>query len=128
MKTSKILSWLLLTLSFATTANATYRLQRVTSVTAGNYYVFEQGGYVMINSIYSNALQTTNTFSTSGLSGAEEYVWTLDSDDKGNIKMKNGSNYLKNESSTNLSFDTKSNSTTWTFSFQSDGTASGNPG
>ena len=123
MKTSKILSWLLLTFCLATTANATYRLQRVTSVTANNYYVFEQGGFVMKNSIYSNALQTTNTFSTSGLSGSEEYVWTLDSDDKGNIKMKNGSNYLKNESSTNLSFDTKSNSTTWTFSFQSDGTA-----
>ncbi len=124
MKTSKILSWLLLTLSFATTANATtYRLQRVTSVTANNYYVFEQGGYVMGNTFTSSkALKTTSTFSTTGLSGSEDYVWTLESV-TGGFKMKQGSNYLKNESSTNLSFDTKSNSTTWTFSFQSDGTA-----
>lgn len=124
MKTSKILSWLLLTLNFATTANATtYRLQRVTSVTEGNYYVFEQGGYVIGNTFTSSkALKTTSTFSTTRLSGSENYVWTLESV-TGGFKMKQGSNYLKNESSTNLSFDTKSNSTTWTFSFQSDGTA-----
>ena len=124
MKTSKILSWLLLTLNFATTANATtYRLQRVTSVTEGNYYVFEQGGFVIGNTFTSSkALKTTSTFSTTGLSGSEEYVWTLESV-TGGFKMKQGSNYLKNESRTNLSFDTKSNSTTWTLSFQSDGTA-----
>ena len=120
MKISKILSWLLLTLNFATTANATtYRLQRVTSVTAGNYYVFEQGGYVMINTISSYALQTTNTFSTSGLSGSENYVWTLESV-TGGYRIKNGSTYLKN-SDANLSL--VSSGTTWTFSFQSDGTA-----
>ena len=120
MKTSKILSWLLLTFCFATTANATtYRLQRVTSVTAGNYYVFEQGGYVMINTISSYALQTTNTFSTSGLSGSENYVWTLESV-TGGYRIKNGSTYLKN-SDANLSL--VSSGTTWTFSFQSDGTA-----
>ena len=124
MKTSKILSWLLLTFCFATTANATtYRLQRVTSVTEGNYYVFEQGGYVMGNTFTSSkALKTTSTFCTTRLSRSENYVWTLESV-TGGFKMKQGSNYLKNESSTNLSFDTKSNSTTWTFSFQSDGTA-----
>ena len=123
MKTSKILSWLLLILNFATTANATYRLQQVTSVTEGNYYVFEQGGYVIGNTFTSSkALKTTSTFSTTRLSGSENYVWTLESV-TGGFKMKQGSNYLKNESSTNLSFDTKSNSTTWTFSFQSDGTA-----
>jgi hypothetical protein len=124
MKTSKILSWLLLTFCLATTANATtYRLQRVTSVMEGNYYVFEQGGYVMGNTFTSSkALKTTSTFSTTRLSRSENYVWTLESV-TGGFKMKQGSNYLKNESSTNLSFNTKSNSTTWTFSFQSDGTA-----
>ena len=123
MKPSKILSWLLLALSFATTANATYRLQRVTSVTAGKYYVFEQGGYVMRNSISSNVLQTTSTFSTTGLSGSEDYVWTLESV-SGGFKITDGSNYLKNEgNNTNLSFSTKNSSNTWTFSFQSDGTA-----
>lgn len=124
MKPSKILSWLLLTLSFATTANATtYRLQRVTSVTAGKSYVFEQGGYVIRNSISSNALQTTSTFSTTGLSGSEDYVWTLESV-SGGFKITDGSNYLKNESNnTNLSLSTNNSATIWTFSFQSDGTA-----
>lgn len=123
MKTSKILSWLLLTFCLATTANATtYRLQRVTKVKAGKSYVFEQGGYVMIKSISNNTLETTNTFSTTGLSGSEDYVWTLESV-SGGFRIKKGSNYLKNESSTNLSLNTSSSEATWTFSFQSDGTA-----
>ncbi len=120
MKTSKILSWLLLIFCFATTANATtYRLQRVTSVTAGKSYVFEQGGYVMIKSISNNTLETTNTFSTYGLGGSEDYVWTLESV-TGGFKIKKGSKYLKHNDA-NLSLETSG--TTWTFSFQSDGTA-----
>lgn len=75
------------------------------------------------NNISSNALQTTSTFSTTGLSGSEDYVWTLESV-SGGFKITDGSNYLKNEgNNTNLSFSTKNSSNTWTFSFQSDGTA-----
>lgn len=125
MKTSKILSWLLLTLSFATTANATYRLQRVTSVTAGNYYVFEQGGYVMINTISSNALQTTNGFSTYGLAGTEPYVWELY--DGWKLKSAKDSKYFfYDNSNSRLKLDTGSGSSNyykWEINFQEDGTA-----
>ena len=108
---------------FASSVSATtYRLQRVTSVESGQKYVFEQAGYVMNNSINSsNALQTTNSFETTGLTGAESYVWTLESA-SGGFKMKNNSNYLKNSSGTELSFVSSSPSV-WSFSFQNDGTA-----
>lgn len=128
MKTSKILSWLLLTLSFATTANATtYRLQRVTSVTAGNYYVFEQGGYVMGNSISSGTLSSlsssSNNFKTSNLSGTETYVW--ESMSNGRLKnVTSSSHYLYNNDGT-LAFNSSdtANKYKWDFSFQEDGTA-----
>lgn len=126
MKPSKILSWLLLALSFATTANATtYRLQRVTSVTAGNYYVFEQGGYVMRNTISSNALQTTNGFSTYGLAGTEPYVWELY--DGWKLKSAKDSKYFfYDNSNSRLKLDTGSGSSNyykWEINFQEDGTA-----
>lgn len=122
----RIFNFFLLVMFFGIASSVsatTYRLQRVTSVENGGKYVFEQAGYVMTNSINSsNALQTTNSFNTVGLSGTEAYVWTLESDDDG-FKMKNGS-YLKNTSSdTNLSFVSNSNAVAWSFSFQSDGTA-----
>ena len=111
----------LLFMTTEVTGAATYRLQRVTSVEAGSMYVFEQGGRVMIHSISSNALQTTNTFSTFGLNGSENYVWNVSSATGGFYIYKNSSNYLNNPSSTNLALSgTKG---VWTFSFQSDGTA-----
>ena len=83
-------------------------------------YVFEQGGRVMIHSISSNALQTTNTFSTFGLNGSENYIWNVSSATGGFYIYKNSSNYLNNPSSTNLALS--STKGVWTFSFQSDGT------
>ena len=47
----------------------TYRLQRVTNVKAGEKYVFEQAGRVMNNTISNNALETTNSYKTYGLTG-----------------------------------------------------------
>lgn len=122
----KILSWLLLAFCFATTAKATtYRLQRVTSVKAGNYYVFEQGGYVMINTISSNALQTTNGFSTYGLAGTESYVWELY--DGWKLKSAKDSKYFfYDNSNSSLKLDTGSGSSNyykWEINFQEDGTA-----
>ena len=101
----------------------TYKLEQVTSVSAGNLYVFEQDGYVMINSVSSSALQTTNSYKTTGLAGTETYVWTLVKDDD-YFKMKNvsigaTSAYLTNGSSTSVSFSTGSK---WVFNFQTDGT------
>lgn len=110
--------------------NATYQLQKVTSVRAGGLYVFEQNGYVMNNTVVSGKLQTTNTYQTTGLSGDETYVWTLESA-SGKYYLKNvslsGKQYLTNvKNSTNLTLDSKSASKTygtWQFVFQSDETA-----
>ena len=110
--------------------NATYKLQKVTSVHAGGLYVFEQEGFVMSNQVVSGKLQTTTTYQTTGLSGDETYVWTLEGvSDKYYLKNMSLSSkqYLTNvKYSTNLAFDTKSNSKTygvWQFSFQPDETA-----
>ena len=82
-------------------ADTTYKLVQVTSVSAGGKYVFEQDGYVMSNSISSNALQTTDSYSTTGLTGTEAYVWTLEgTGNAGRYYMKNVniSKYLNNTS------------------------------
>ena len=42
-------------------ADTTYKLEKVTQVSAGKLYVFEQDGYVMNNTLANSALQTTNT-------------------------------------------------------------------
>ena len=97
----------------------TYKLQQVTSVTGGHYYVFEQDGYVMKNTISSNALQCTSTFKTTGLTGTETYVWRLLSA-TGGFNMTCSSGTLSNASSTTLSFG--STNIVWSFNFQPDGT------
>lgn len=104
---------------FATT---TYRLKRVASVKDGGKYVFEQSGRVMTRTIASNALQTTASFSQTGLLGSEAYVWELTANGNG-YKMKNASgNFLKNSSSTSLAMGSSSDATVWSFNFQEDGT------
>ncbi len=102
-----------------------YKLVKVTSVQAGKMYVFEQDGHVMSNTITDGALETTDTYNTSNLTGTESYVWTLESSgDYYKLKnlSKNDKQYLNNaNSSTSLSFST--NGAKWSFSFQEDGTA-----
>lgn len=106
-------------------AKTTYHLVQVTSVSAGELYVFEQDGYVMNNTVSSNALQTTNSYNTTGLTGTESYVWTLEASNS-NFKMKNssinGSNkYLaKGSGNTDLAFN--STGAVWSFAFQQDNT------
>ena len=112
-------------LSSTAWGQTTYKLEQVTSVEAGGLYVFEQGGYVMINTISSSALQTTNTYKTTGLTGTETYVWTLETGTNGfYLKNKylestvtNGLWYLKNGSSTGVSFDIKTSLSLWNISF-----------
>lgn len=116
-----LLGWLL---PVTVKADGPYKLVQVTTVKAGGLYVFEQKGYVMINTISNKALQTTDSYKTDNLSGTEPYVWTLESA-KGGFYMKNvslSSNaYLNNSNSTDLSFD--SSSSIWKFTFDTDGTA-----
>ncbi len=107
-------------------ADTTYKLEKVTQVSAGKLYVFEQDGYVMNNTLANSALQTTNTYNTKGLTGGETYVWTLEASNS-NFKMVNvynkandQSNLLANPSSTTISFN--GTGSDWAFNFQSDGT------
>ena len=106
-------------------ADTTYKLVQVTSVSSGEKYVFEQDGYVMSNSISSGSLQTTNSYNTTGLTGTEAYVWTLESGGAaGRYKMKNVSvsKYLANSSNSNMTLESRyANASVWSFSF--DGTA-----
>ena len=94
----------------------TYKLTKVTSVSAGNKYVFERDSRVLIGSVSSNALLTTNSYKTTVLTGSESYVWTLESA-KGGFYLKNVSanSYLNNSSSTNIGFGSKSS--IWTIEF-----------
>ncbi|MCQ2266282.1 MAG: InlB B-repeat-containing protein [Bacteroidaceae bacterium] len=105
----------------------TYRLERVNSVREGRYYVMEQGGYVMANTIVNSALQTTSDYASSSLTGTEPYVWELESSASGYL-LRNCSlatnAYLKNSSSTTLTLTAQRNQpTVWTFSFDEQGVA-----
>ena len=97
---------------------ATYRLERVTSVESGGLYVFEQDGHVMNNSISSNALETTDDYDMTGLTGEETYVWTLEQAADG-YYMKNVSvgKYLVNIEKDNANVALSSSKTMWMFTF-----------
>ena len=122
----RIFNFFLLVMFFGIASSVsatTYRLQRVTSVENGGKYVFEQAGYVMTNTLSDGALQASNSFNTTELTGSENYVWNLSSY-SGGYTIKNG-NYLRYaNNSTNLELNSSANSyAAWTFSFQPDGTA-----
>ena len=117
-----IVSLLLPTLLMAQ-ATTTYRLQKVTSVEAGGLYVFEQSGKVMIGEIVSSGINTTNSFSASGLAGTENYVWMLESTGSDNFYIKNiaVNKYINNTNSTKISLG--SSSSKWKITFDTDGFA-----
>lgn len=129
MKVRSYLTLLLLLLG-VTAWGQTYKLVQVTSVDDKGMYVFEQDGYVMSNEVDKNkALQTTNNFKKTGLTGKEAYVWKLESSSGGFYMYNCGrdsKNYLANNDSDNktfLSFDSKKASNSiWSFSFQTDRT------
>lgn len=95
----------------------TYKLTQVTSVSAGNKYVFVSNSYALSNSVSNSALQTSS-YSSTGLSGTEAYVWTLESATGGfylkNVSLKSNQ-YLNNASKTAVSFG--SSSSIWSIGF-----------
>lgn len=113
---------LLLCLSVGEVWGATsYKLTAVTSVSAGNKYVFVEDGYALKGVISSNAVQTTNSYNSTGLSGNETYVWELSTSTHGyyiaNCSIPTNK-YLKNASSTSCSLVASSNTPSeWTFSW-----------
>ena len=100
-------------------AAKTYRLTQVTSVSAGNLYVFERNSRVLGSTVSNSALQTVETYSTTGLTGSEAYVWKLESA-TGGYHMRNNSlssnTYFNNSSKTNVSFGS-TGSSVWVFNF-----------
>ena len=96
----------------------TYKLTSVTSVSAGNKYVFVRNSHALSNSVSSSALQTIGTYSTTGLAGTETYVWLLETAEGGfymkNVSL-NSNQYINNPNSTNISFGNKSS--IWTITF-----------
>ncbi len=97
---------------------ATYKLTKVTSVSAGEKYVFVSNDCALSNTVSSSALQTTDTYSATGLAGTEAYVWTLETATGGfylkNVSL-NSNSYLNNASKTNMSFGSKSS--IWSIAF-----------
>lgn len=113
---------LLLAVTSVGWGQTTYKLQQVTEVEAGGLYVFEQDDHVMINTVTSSALQTTSTYSKTGLTGTESYVWELKNGTKGfyiSSKAKS-STCITNTSSTGISFNATGSN--WKFTFE-DGVA-----
>ena len=107
-------------------AAQTYHICKVTSVQAGEKYVFEQSGRVMIPEIVNSGLNTTATFSTSGITDSEPYVWTLESAGSESFYIvscdgNNSGRYIANTSSGTIRFS--SNTTKWKFTFDEQGYA-----
>ena len=99
-----------------------YKLTKVTSVSSGNRYVFERNGRVL-TTVSSSAIQTTDQYSMTGLSGNESYIWQLSSASGGYYMKMSDGKYLKNtDSSTMTSVNNSNNPSIWTFTF-SDGVA-----
>ncbi len=109
----------------------TYRLEQVTSVEAGGLYVFEQEERVMTSNLDTDKLKSTSSYNTTGLTGKENYVWTLEGSDN-KFYMKSTSKpdlpYLENKkgssssTSSNLSFKKEPGTALWSFNFQTDNT------
>jgi hypothetical protein len=110
----------------------TYKLTRVTSVSAGNKYVFVQSNRAMFNTITSSAINSTTSYATTNLKGNEDYVWTLESGDGGKFYVKNvkllSNQYLTNASSGNISLAAKASSTQWRITFTGNVALIDNPG
>ena len=108
------------------TAQTTYMLKTVNTVTADGMYVFVQQGWAMSNTVSNNALQTTQDFALHGLTGTEPYVWTLEQGTDG-FYLRNRSLGSKcyltyTGSGTAVTLSAKNAYSLWTFDFQSDQT------
>lgn len=102
--------WLFLAALFMVTGKAlpttTYKLTQVSSVTAGEKYVFKEGNRVL-TTVSSLAVQLTVAFNTTGLSGSESYIWTLETATGGYYMKMSDGKYLNNTNSTEMSAGNK---------------------
>lgn len=96
----------------------TYSLEKVSEVKAGESYVIVRNNKALVAEVKSSKLQTTAEFLTEGLTGEENYVWTLE-DATGGFYLKSGSQYLNNASKTDMNLGTKGSSK-WSIAFTDD--------
>lgn len=107
----------MLFVSITAWGDTTYKLTQVTSVTAGNKYVFVENGNALTTlDKDKKAIKSTTTFSTTGLTGTEAYVWSLESTTGGFYMKMSDNKYLNNSTSTEMKAE-NSGSSVWTFSF-----------
>lgn len=93
----------------------TYKLTKVTSVSADNKYVFERNSRVL-TTVSSSAVQTTNTYSKTKLAGTESYIWELKSATNGYYMKMSDGKFMNNSSGTGVSSG-NSGSSVWKFTF-----------
>lgn len=106
----------------ATEADSLF-LTRVDSVKAGDRLIFERNGAVL-TMLASSPLPATTNWQTTGLTGTEEYVWTLRSVGDEFLICGQYDLYLLNLSNGDLKCGGLLNGTTyWTFAFAEDSTA-----
>lgn len=115
--TRNLLLLSMLFVSITAWGDTTYKLTQVTSVTAGNKYVFVENGHALTTLDKDiKAIKSTTTFSTTGLTGTEAYVWSLESTTGGFYMKMSDNKYLNNSTSTEMKAE-NSGSSVWTFSF-----------
>lgn len=102
-------------------AQTTYKLTQVTSVEADSRYVLVQDGHAL-TTVSSKAIQSTDTYSTTGLTGSESYIWTLSGGTNGFYMEMSDGNYLGNSSKKTDMTSQTSKSTVWEFAVQTNGT------
>ena len=117
--TRNLLLLSMLFVSITAWGDTTYKLTQVTSVTAGNKYVFVENGNAL-TTVSGKVLQSTKSFNMSGLIGNESYIWTLEATTGGfYIKMSTGK-YLNHPADKTDMASGDSGSTKWTFVFTAD--------
>ena len=115
--TRNLLLLSMLFVSITAWGDTTYKLTQVTEVAAGNKYVFVENGNALTTvDKDKKAIKSTTTFSTTGLTGTEAYVWSLESTTGGFYMKMSDNKYLNNSSGTDMKAE-NSGSSVWTFSF-----------
>lgn len=115
-------------LGLTASAAATYTATPITDtseIVAGGMYIFVENNNALIGEISNSTATSVASFNLTGLSGSENYVWTLeasDTDGQYYIKSNSAGKYLTNSVNSNGSgsaslslLDTKSSE--WAFSY-----------
>ncbi len=73
-----------------------YNLVKVTEVNDGGLYVFERNGHVLYAKLDNKAVVATDEYNTTGLTGKESYVWSLEANVDGSFSIRSEQKYADN--------------------------------